>query len=87
MSIFMNGYERNLANQFQRNMSRRESEDAVMEIREILYGDAYEQIHPNHVVCDDGSITEEFPPVKALLWAYYNDNFKISALKNFIEGR
>ena len=50
-----------------------------------MYGDEYTQIHPNYIGHNNNSVSKEWPPMKALLWAYYNGDYDIKALRNFNE--
>ena len=73
--MIMNGYERNIANRLQRQMSKREAEQAICDIREGLYGDPYEQIHPTHKVDRYGKMEEEWPEQRYVVWAYFHDDY------------
>lgn len=86
MSIRCNQYERNLVNRLQRNMSKREAENALYEIRLNLYNDEYQEISQEITYDNYGHSKFNYPPVKALLWAYYNGNYEIPALRDFVGG-
>ena len=72
----MNHYERNLVEKLQCSMSKREAQDALMEIREGLYGDCYEMIRPLHFCDNHGKVHHDYPRIKDLIEAYYSDNFE-----------
>ena len=74
MSLRTNNYEQSIINRLQRDMSKRDAEEALMEIREELYGDPYSQISPINFV-SNGSIIREYPELRYVIWAYYNNNY------------
>ncbi len=74
MSLRTNNYEQSVINRLQRDMSKRDAEEALMEIREGLYGDPYSQISPINSV-SNGNITREYPELRYIIWAYYNNNY------------
>ena len=76
----MNAFERQLVNRLQMQMSKREAEDALREIREALYDDIYHEIKPQYMAQQDGSVKKEYPPIKKIVWAYFND--RLDVLKN-----
>lgn len=76
MSIRVNHYEQQLMNALQRQMSKREAENALLEIRASMYGDSYTQIHPTHRVNERGQTRDDYPTIKSIVWAYYNDGFE-----------
>ena len=86
MSVRMNGYERRLVEALRNHLSKRDAEEAIYEIREGLYGDMYEQIRPEHVADERGKITHSYPPIKKIIWAYFNDRWDVfSAEKEVAE--
>lgn len=78
MSVRVNNYEKNIVDGLRRNgLSKREAEEAIYEIREGLGYDMYEQIRPEHVVNERGKITHDYPPIKKIIWAYFNDRWDV----------
>lgn len=77
MSMMMNGYERQIVNRLQMQMTKKEAEDALREIREALGDDCYDQIRPRLVVGQNGEISKEYPPIKKIIWAYFNDRLDV----------
>ena len=75
--MMMNRFERQLVNRLQMQMSKREAEEALYEIREALGEDCYEQIRPQIVVGVNGNTTKEYPPIKKIIWAYFNNRFDV----------
>lgn len=75
--MMMNGFERQVVNRLQMQMSKREAENALYEIREALGEDCYDQIRPQNIVGANGKITREYPPIKKIIWAYFNDRFDV----------
>ena len=76
MSIMANSYERQLLNALQNHMSKREAESALYDIRYEMYGDSYISIRPEKVVDNKGNISEKYPTIKSIVWAYFNDGFE-----------
>lgn len=74
MSIRMNSYEKNLAYTLQRAMSKREAEEAILEIRYELYQDRYKEISPM-LLHTPGGIKKIYPDKRSLLNAYYSGDF------------
>lgn len=85
MSVRMNGYEQNLKNKLQRDLTRREAENAILEIREALYGDSYTQIHPIYIGHDNDTVSKRWPSVNALVNAYYSGDYDTNGLEDFRE--
>ena len=75
MSIMINGYERNLMNKLQMRMSKREAEEAIYEIREVLYDDIYHMISPVHYIDENGKLHNDFPNPNALVEAYWTGDY------------
>ena len=75
MSIMINGYERNLMNKLQMRMSKREAEEAIYEIREVLYDDIYHMITPIHDIDENGNSHNEFPNPNSLIKAYWTGDY------------
>ena len=80
MSIMANRYEKGILNKLQREMSRREAEDALYEIRESLYNNCYEMIGPVYYLDDHGNVQHDLPDQKELLQAYWSGDY--SKFKN-----
>ena len=75
MSIMMNNYEKNLMNKLQRDMSKKEAEEAIQEIRFGLYRNYYRKISPIIYTDNNGNTTESYPNIKELIDAYYSDDY------------
>lgn len=69
MSIMMNNYERCLVNYLQKDMSKKDAENALYEIRENLYGDRYSQIKKRVCIYPEGS-DNRYPNIDKLVDAY-----------------
>ena len=76
MSVRMNNYERRVVDALRNHLSKREAEEAIYDIREGLYNDMYEQIRPDHIV-ENGKIKRVYPPIKKIIWAYFNDRWDV----------
>lgn len=75
MSILMNNFERNLKNVLQREMSQKEAEEAIQEIRFGIYGNYYHKIQP--VIYKDKNDNEKvkYPNINTIIKAYYSDDY------------
>lgn len=74
MSVNCNSYEKNLMSRLQRDMSKRQAEQALRDIRYELYGDSYEQIRKNTTISGDCS-ESRYPDINKLMKAYYNGDY------------
>lgn len=76
MSIIMNNYEKNLMNKLQKDMSKKDAEDAIIDIRFGIYKDYYHKISPIHYCDNHGNIIKEsYPNPNDLISAYYSDDY------------
>ncbi len=73
----MNEFERQVVNRLRMQMSKRDAENALYEIREALGEDCYDQIRPQLIAGANGKVTKEYPPIKKIIWAYFNDRFDV----------
>ena len=75
MSVNANAYERKLLSCLQQDLSKREAEQALYEIRASLYGSPYTMIRPIHLVDDRGHEQDKYPDVWVLINAYETGDY------------
>lgn len=75
MSVMMNGFEKHLCGKLQAWMTKREAQNAVLEIREGLYDDCCTMIGPVHIIEPNGEMHEDFPDIGELINAYYTGDY------------
>ena len=75
MSIYINSFEKNLMDKLQRDMSKKDAEEAIMDIRFGLYRYYYHIISTVHYCDEKGNVENKYPTTKELIGAYYSDDY------------